>query len=307
MRTTTTSLGSISYPDEICFAFNPTYVKITDCNVKEVTLRISAASGSFPLNCMAYNNTVIANISRALQMLFDTYNIVDVRCLDTYVEVYNGASSVFDFHTSVVWGNIAPGETFNGSRTVRWFDNWPMYLTVFDGGEFQDLNVITDLYYTVNPWDYTFDYTFRPTAQGKITFIHDSRKDGMFLRWIDRHGKLQYWLFDIGVKEIKNDDGGQELVMNYVDKAGNSFRSIKRQQYFYSKNTLHLCAPNVNEEEYTMLESILTSPVIDLYHREGIAGWEPVMIYTSTVKRKTDILQDFEFKILLPNTNAQSL
>ena len=56
-----------------------------------------------------------------------------------------------------------------------------------------------------------------------------------------------------------------------------------------------------------MLESILTSPVIDLYHKDAGVGWEPVVIDTSTSKRKVTIMQDFEFKILLPNTNAQML
>ena len=56
-----------------------------------------------------------------------------------------------------------------------------------------------------------------------------------------------------------------------------------------------------------MLESILTSPVIDLYHPSSIVGWEPVRIAKGTNKRSTDVLQDFEFEIELPNINAQSL
>ncbi len=95
--------------------------------------------------------------------------------------------------------------------------------------------------------------------------------------------------------------------MNYIDRELNSFRNIKRQQYFFSEITQALCAPNVTEEEYTMLESILTSPVIDLYHPSTIVGWEPVRIAKGTNKRSTDVLQDFEFEIELPNINAQSL
>ena len=69
-----------------------------------------------------------------------------------------------------------------------------------------------------------------------------------FIRWLDRHGILQYWLFSKGVKETKNNHGGNELTMNYVDRENNSFRNIKRQQYFFSEITQALCAPNVTEE-----------------------------------------------------------
>lgn len=307
MRTTSNSLGAIAYPDEICFAFNPTYVKITGCSARQVTLRITSARKTHMLTYMTYNGVVVANIARVLQLFFDTYNIIDNRAVGVYVDILNGSSTVFSFNTIAIWGNIAPGETFNGARTVRWFDNWPQKLSVFAGGGFQDLDVISGVYKTVSPWDFTFDYTFQQGNLADIRFVHDASKDGVFLRWIDRHGLLQYWLFDKGTKETKNNHGGNELTMHYVDREGNSFRNIKRQQYFFSEVTLELCAPNVTEEEYTMLEGILTSPVIDLYHPSNIVGWEPVRIAKGTNKRSTDVLQDFEFEIELPNINAQSL
>lgn len=308
MRQTENSIGTIIYPDEICFAFNPTYIKISGCSAKSVALKISSATASYSLEYMLFNGTCLANISRALQMFFDTYKITECRSVSVDVSIIVGLSyTAFSFNTIAIWGNISPGETFNGSRTVRWFDKFPQKLSVFTGGEFQDVDVINDTYSVVSPWDYTFDYTFQPASNGTISFVHDSREDGVFLRWIDRHGMLQYWLFERGTKEIKNDKGGNELTMDYADREGNSFRNIKRQQYFFSEVTQKLCASNVSEEEYSILESILTSPVIDLYHASPIVGWEPVQISKGTVKRSTDILQDFEFEISLPNINAQSL
>lgn len=306
MRTVGNSLGSVAYPDEICFAFNPTYIKVSECSAISLTTTVSNGEKSFSLETMCFEKTAIVNISRALQLLFDVYSIVDKRSMKVSVDVSDGVG-IFSFTTIAIWGNIAPGERFNGARTVRWFKNYPMNVTIFDGASFQEIPPVTGTVATLTPWDYTFDYTFHPASAQIVTCVEDYSSEGVFLRWIDRHGRLQYWLFEKGVKEIKNDDGGQELTMNYVDKKGNSFRSIKRQQYFFSENTLNLCAPNVNEEEYNMLESILTSPVIDLYHKDTSVGWEPVVIDTSTNKRKVEVLQDFEFKILLPNTNAQML
>lgn len=307
MRTISSSLGSIAYPDAICFAFNPTYVKITECSAAEVTIRVSSSSGTYSMNYMAFNGTIVANLSRALQLLFNSYEIIDNRALNAYIEVIKDEDSVHSFNTAVIWGNIAPGETFNGSRKVRWFDNWPQKLSVFDGGNFQDLSVINDSYYLVNPWDYTFDFTFSPAATGTVTFVHDNRRDGVFLRWIDRHGLLQFYLFEVGNEDYKNDEGGQELVFDYSDRLGNSFRNIKRQQCLFAKRTLRLCAPSVDSDEFAMLFSILTSPVVDLFHSGDSAGWVPIRIAQNTIKRTTAELQDFEFLIELPNINAQSL
>ena len=311
MRTAIFSFGNITYPDEICFAFNPTYVKITGFNKSSVDIRISAAVDmdvtSYTLTYAAYGGMVTANIARILQLFFDSYTITEKRSVDVNAQLIVDGSVVFGFQTVAIWGNIAPGETFNGKRTVRWFDNWPQRVSVFTGGMIQDLDIRNDQYMAVSPFDYTFDFTFRAGAIANISFIHDESRDGLFLRWIDRHGLLQYWLFDKGVREVRNNKGGAEMTMNYADRQGNSFRNIKRQQYFFGEVSQELCAPNVTEEEYTMLEGILTSPVIDLYHPSTIVGWEPVRIAKGTIKRSMDVLQDFKFEIELPNVNAQSL
>lgn len=307
MRTTDHSLGSITYPDEICFAFNPTYVKVSSCSSLSLTVTVSDGEATHSMDVMCYQGTCVINISRTIQMLFDTYNIINERSKTVSVDVSNG-SAEFTFTTIAIWGYIAPGEHFNGSRIVRWFRNWPQLVSVFNGNNFEDMTLSNVNSFVVNSvWDFTFDYTFHQIGSQTVEIIPDDGKDGVFLRWIDRHGMLQYWLFDKGVKETKNNKGGNELTMNYVDSIHNSFRNIKRQQYFFSEITLELCSSNVSEWEYNMLESILTSPVIDLYHPDSIVGWEPVRIAHGTNKRTTDVLQDFEFAIELPNINAQSL
>ena len=307
MRTTSNSLGTVTYPDEICFAFNPTYVKVTNCPSESVTITVSDGTTIHPIDAMCYDGVCSVNISRAIQLLFDTYNIINERSKSVSVDVSDG-SGEFSFTTVAIWGYIAPGERFNGSRTVRWFRNWPMTVSVFNGQNFTERSLSGGGGFVIDSvWDYTFDFTFHPVGSQLVSIVQDDSKEGVFLRWIDRHGRLQFWLFDKGVKETKNNKGGNELTMNYADAGGNSFRNIKRQQYFFSEIQLALCAPNVTEEEYTMLESILTSPVIDLYHPDTIVGWEPVRIAKGTNKRSVDVLQDFEFEIELPNINAQSL
>lgn len=307
MRTTSHSIGSITYPDEICFAFNPTYVKVTNCSAPSLTVTVSDGMTIHSLSVMCYNNTCVINIARTIQLLFDTYNIINERAKSVSVDITNGTTS-FSFSTTAIWGYIAPGERFNGDRTVRWFRNWPMTVSVFNGLHFSERTLANGNSFVVDSvWDFTFDYTFHHVGSQVVNVVVDNSTDGVFLRWVDRHGRLQFWLFEKGMKETKNNKGGNELTMNYVDTNGNSFRNIKRQQYFFSEISLNLCAPNVTEEEYTMLESILTSPVIDLYHPDTVVGWEPVRIAKGTNKRSTDVLQDFEFEIELPNINAQSL
>lgn len=302
MRTTSNTLGNITYPDEICFAFNPIYVKVEDCHSPSLEVTVTDSISTHSMGVMCYNNTCIINLSRTLQILFDTYYIINQRTKSVTVHIGS-----FSFTTVVIWGYICPGERFGGSRTVRWFKNFPMTVSVFDGHDFNERNFESAGITVFKSWDFTFDYTFQAGPTQVITFIVDDSKDGVFLRWLDRHGVIQYWLFSKGIKETKNNNGGNELTMNYVDRDSNSFRNIKRQQYFFSEITQALCAPNVTEEEYSMLESILTSPVIDLYHPSTIVGWEPVRIAKGTNKRSTDVLQDFEFEIELPNINAQSL
>lgn len=307
MRTASNSLGSITYPDEICFAFNPVYIKVEGCAASQLTVTVSDGSTVYPMDVMCFGGTCTANIARAIQLLFDTYNIINERSKSVSVDVRDASGNEFQFTTVAIWGYIAPGERFNGQRTVRWFTQWPMTVSVFNGSNFSERQPSGGGYVTDSVWEYTFDYTFHPVGSQTIVFVQDNSKDGVFLRWIDRHGRLQFWLFDKGIQESKNNKGGNELTMNYVDAGGNSFKNIKRQQYFFSEISLHLCASNVTEDEYTMLESILTSPVIDLYHADPVVGWEPVRIAKGTNKRTTDVLQDFEFEIELPNINAQSL
>ncbi len=309
MRTVSNSLGTIAYPDAICFAFNPTYVKVTNCGAASLTFTVSDGTRTFPLSVMCYYGTCTANIARAVQLLFNTYNIINERSKNVSVDVTDGSHS-FSFTTTAVWGYIAPGERFNGDRTVRLFTQWPQKVSVFGSTGFTDQTPTSGVngFNAYSVWDYTFDYTFQTASSATVTLKRDCKEEGVFLRWIDRHGFLQYWLFDKGVKETKNQKGGNELTMNDADTGGTGYRSVKRQQYLHSEVQLALCAANVTEEEYTMLESILTSPVIDLlYNKNNADSWGPVCVAKGTNKRTTEVLQDFEFEIELPNVNAQSL
>ena len=79
MRTTSTTIGQMTYPDEICFAFNPTYVKITSCQLASVMLRITSTGDgvTYTLNYAVFNHMLTANIARIIQLFFDPYNIVE--------------------------------------------------------------------------------------------------------------------------------------------------------------------------------------------------------------------------------------
>ena len=143
----------------------------------------------------------------------------------------------FDFTTNMVWGAPKYGETWNSYKRLTWFTNFPfsfgIYLSKlnanlligYEGAPNKllkiPINGMVDFYAGILPsgakywniYDYdgeiqqgtfvnSFDLTFRLTTGGKQSLLlridRDDAESGIYLRWIDRHGFIRYWLFAAG-------------------------------------------------------------------------------------------------------------
>lgn len=161
-------------------------------------------------------------------------------------------------------------------------------------------------------FDRTFDYTFFQTGENValINLTISNETAGHYLRWVDRHGNLQYFLFPMGDKEYKNKLGSNSVLQD-DDINGLYFANIVRTRNIECTVTHKCCAVNLPADIYEYVVTILTSPIIDLYcgrDENGVDVWLPVNIQAGTIKydpRK--ILNNLEFSFALPDVNAQTL
>lgn len=231
-------------------------------------------------------------------------------------------------------------------RTMRWFANFPQTLETIAaaGGAWQVSNdggpygaqtpITTSGIVSINPatafagmvekgdwlvevtpndvnvFDATFDATFTNIIaiyQQVLHVIKDTRKCGYFLRWVDRQGLLQSYLFARGTESVKASEG-QALTID-TEQAGLYYPNIVRSERTGIEKTRKVCAPLVPEEEARVVQSIGTAAVCDLfigYTDAGAALWLPVQVKAGTLTiSERGGLQDIEVTIELPTANGQ--
>lgn len=161
-------------------------------------------------------------------------------------------------------------------------------------------------------FDSTFDYTFFQTGENlvliKMEICND--KDGYYIRWIDRQGNLQYFLFRKGQIAYKNKLGSDEVV-DEKSEGGMYFANHTRTRSIECNVTHKCCAVSLPDEIYEYVVTILTAPIVDLYlgvDKNGDDIWQPIQVQAGTVNyRNGNILNDLEFSFAQPGINAQSL
>lgn len=161
-------------------------------------------------------------------------------------------------------------------------------------------------------FDNTFDYTFFQTGENVALINLKISNDtaGHYLRWVDRHGNLQYFLFPMGEKEYKNKLGANSVMQN-DDINGLYFANVVRTRNIECTVTHKCCAVNLSADIYEYVATILTSPIVDLYlgkDEHGVEIWLPVNIQANTVRyNPKKILNNLEFSFSIPDVNAQTL
>jgi hypothetical protein len=166
-------------------------------------------------------------------------------------------------------------------------------------------------------FDNTFDLTFCLSAGGKQSLLlridRDDTESGIYLRWIDRHGFIRYWLFASGEETreiasdlsfIRNNLCGYSDIYGYVGDSG-------RRQGYERTDSIKLCAPLVDSDTFDMLQDLASSPVVDMYlggdwmHEED--QWTSVTIKAGSYTKSRACLQDFVCEMIINNINVQRL
>lgn len=255
-----------------------------------------------------------------------------------------------DFTTNMVWGAPKYGETWNGYKRITWFTHYPftfgIYLSKlnanlligYEGAPNKllkiPINGMVDFYAGILPsgakywniydydgeiqqgtFDNTFDLTFRLTTGGKQSLLlridRDDAESGIYLRWIDRHGFIRYWLFAAGeeTREIASDLSF--IRNNLADYLYGYYGDNGRRQGYERTDSIKLCAPLVDSDTFDMLQDLASSPVVDMYlggdwkQEEDI--WMSVTIKAGSYTKSTACLQDFVCEMIINNINVQRL
>lgn len=161
-------------------------------------------------------------------------------------------------------------------------------------------------------FDRTFDYTFFQTGENValVNLQISNETAGHYLRWVDRHGNLQYFLFKKGDQQYKNKLSSNKVSQD-DDINGLYFANVMRTRNIECSITHKCCAVNLPSDIFDYVVTIITSPIVDLYCGKDGAGneiWLPVNIQQNTVKYSPKkILNNLEFSFAIPDVNAQSL
>lgn len=263
----------------------------------------------------------------------------------------SGVETSFDVF--YVWGMMKPGgqEKYNGYRTMTWFRGFPFTFGVYSDGAamllLSDDGVATKVvnlsemgvwnvrlddekaqrYVMVSDYsgtlteatfDNSFDLTFRMSGGGVFTQklkinVRDGYSEGIYLRWIDRHGFYCYYLFKQGNESRKVQADGEFLRNNLMayDMTYGFVGGNGRQQMKSREDTIPVCAPLVDEETFESLFDLTTSPIVDRYmgdDEQGRPRWLAVNIQAGTyVKDEKAKLQDFVCNVVMPEIQVQKL
>lgn len=300
MRTATfEGTKKIYYPDEVAFCFNPNILKVETSN--EVTVVISVEGGGLTgvfdstfdrtfritkkpwfTDKRQYDEGLVElDLSPYMRALFDIDRNSMVGSNLIKVKVTT-SSSEFDFQMTGIWGAINIGEKFNQPRTVTWFSKFPFTVTIFDGS-IKHVDVVE--------------------VPDTVKIVENDSECGVYLRWIDRHGFYQYWLFQEGENENKSEEYGERLYDNFSD-GQYSYYGVSWMQGKTLEKSFKVCAPLVNKDTFGMLLSVHSSPLVDMYEN---GTWIPVNVSAATTVDNGNDLQDFEITVIMPDIISQVL
>lgn len=340
MRTETASVcgenATITYPDEKTFAFNPNYVLFEGLADDVRFIELDFYDISFKLRASVYNHKAKIDISEVIQLYFDNPREKRVKHIPVYYSANAEQEREGRFWFDAIWGYVVIGERLNTmgaytmnkdsnmfERHIRWFHNLPQKLCLYDGEDFllfkptrtkytyglYDTTAINDLV-----WDDTFDDTFkiafkwRDNVPATIYLHKDDSKDGYFMRWIDNLGHWQYFLFVKNSRTVKpkmTNETNAEIKASGMYFGGGTKRNK-------SKSVSITCAAcNVTKELMPYLQTIVTSPIVDLYMGESFNGeeiWMPVNIEDADYEySEQKEMQNFEIRFVPPTNNNQQI
>lgn len=334
MREALLSGRTILVPDNVTFAFNPMRVKIDDA-AGVIAISITDGEQTFTDSREPIGGKVAFDLSLYARSFFAIDRKTMIQPKEVTCTVKEGLNE-HTFTTLVIWGAMNVGERFNKPRTVTWFKNFPFTFTLYvpqgaiartryDSNKYSSAtlqegwNVINpndlfnpsefgvirmDNYIHPSVWEYTFDETFRGMDEGThiSRLVVDECTKGIYLRWIDRHGYYQYYLFKGGDDVYQSKAQGDDVNVDY--SSWYDFGNIQVQQHKQITNSVRACATLVDEETFKMLLGIHSSPIVDMWYDND---WLPIRVGDATITKSGKPLQDVEIEIMLPNIVSQKL
>lgn len=224
-----------------------------------------------------------------------------------------------DIDTLVYWGALRPYEQFDPYKTrkVKCWEGYPFTVDItpdkidvdFSEAELRigwiSVPIDTERKMMRLPYDYGDSRWIYLTGidSGQIysydlAFVEyvGCEAKGVYLRWLDRYGRLCYYLFAEGQKRDK--------VSNYGDVLRDNITDVVRRMGYEREASMQLCAPLADAETIDGIDDIISSPVVDMYDN-GV--WQAVIVSAGTYTRTDDVLQDFVFEITLQDYDTQRL
>lgn len=158
-----------------------------------------------------------------------------------------------------------------------------------------------------------FDSSFQAKKNGEGTEVclidFKEYREGVYLRWIDRHGTWKYWLFERGdeSKAVTADGEFIRSVLGTTSTISEELGYSGRRKGYEVERTIELCAPLVDSDTYDMLSDISSSPVVDLWLGDDYNNWMSVTIKEGTYQKTRAVLQDFICNMVLNDIAVQRL
>lgn len=321
----------VSYPDYV-FCFNPCVFMVESSDgsfdFAEVNVDVSADGVRKSGYWRAHQNKAYIDLRAYFQLLFDentltssdeaaaTCKKVSIHMVVSHLPFDDDSEPseivTFDFDTLVYWGALRPHEQFDPYKTrkVKCWDGYPLTIDVTPqkNGVTAD-TMIVEHGEAVEEISLDGDFRMRRVvASADVTnifvdntnvvkVIHEEcTPDGVYLRWLDRYGRLCYYLFAEGQKRDK--------VSNYGDVLRDNITDVVRRRGYEREASMQLCAPLADAETIDGIDDIISSPVVDMY-KNGV--WQAVIVSAGTYTRTDDVLQDFVFEITLQDYDTQRL
>lgn len=260
--------------------------------------------------------------------------------------------AIYDGNIPVLWGALQIGEKYTQNKTLTYFKGYPFTFPLYIEKEIllEAVNEQNDIFpfgflgkgkynltlkeieaykhikiksvssseYSI--FDYTFDYTFGPqrvNAQNVIELdlnikIADCVPDGIYLRWINKYGEYNYYLFQSSneTSVVKNRDVEFSNVYHTTDLTSGYHQGIGKNIGKSIEQTKKLFAHLVDVETASFLQHLVESPIVDMflgYGENNTEMWVSVNIQEGTFVKSTASLQDFEFILIPQNKLVQTL
>lgn len=158
-----------------------------------------------------------------------------------------------------------------------------------------------------------FNFPFPDTSKMLNEVVNlriSDAQDGLYLRWIDRFGLLQSYLFVEGTSTIKAKASSDTL---HIERTFNGMNLGKLERHIEITNTesIKCSAVNLPKDVLAYVKTIINAPLVDLYYgkmKGGTELWLPVLVsdgsYSTDPKTQ---LSDYEITIQLPENVSQTL